>query len=851
MINLSNKRLRHGASALATVLVLSAGALSAAAAERTYTFEIPAENTARALNDFSHQAGVEILFPYDLAAAHAAPAISGDFTRSDVLARLLAGSGLEVAAQSETSITLRAVSSAAKTPAAADPLATQVIVTGTNIRNANPTSPVHVITKTDIERSGFAQIGDLMRSLPENFGGGQNPGEVAASAGNIANQNLTNASTVNLRGLGTDATLVLVNGHRLNADSFYQGVDISAIPLGAVQRIEVVPDGASALYGSDAVAGVVNILLRKDLNGGEWKAHVGTATQGGGLEQGLSVMDGVSGNRGHILADLEYFRQEPVTAGERGFTAGMDPTYTLLRFQERRSLYIDAGYNLSDNLALDLDGLTDDRRAVMRYTTAGQAYANPVYTPAYNWAATLDATLPDDWNLKASGVISGSRNSYWSENLTAGTATHTQYKNWAQSVEVIANGPLFTLPGGTVKGAFGSGYRTEGFQQAHLGSSAYLNATRNVAYLYGEVLAPLVASSPDRTGLHELELSLSGRTETYNDLGTSATPKLGLRYVPLTGLTLHSTWGKSFKAPSLTQMYSASTVYIFNATALGGTGTGTAFLTYGGNTKLKPERSTSWTFGADYKLPWSTTGVLSINYFHIDYVDRVVLPISNSTQSLSSAVYAPFVETAPPAADQAAAIAAATQVINVSSGAYNPATVQAIVRDQYLNATSQTAHGIDLSYRDTYDLSQGTLSTFANATWIRLNQQTLITLPQTRLSGTLFNVPTVKGRAGATWLTGPLAFTAAVNYLSGQLDGGVTPNVVLAPSTTVDTTLTYTAGRSTTWAKGLKISLAVTNLFDKEPPRTLSPLTYTVPHFDSTNGSIMGRFVSLTLTKDW
>src|SRR5690606_404365 len=102
------------------------------------------------------------------------------------------------------------------------------------------------------------------RSIPQNFAGGQNPG-VALGSGN--NTNLTGGSAFNLRGLGPDATLTLLNGRRLSYGGFQQAVDASLVPVAALKQIEIITDGASALYGSDAVAGVANIILKRDFDG--------------------------------------------------------------------------------------------------------------------------------------------------------------------------------------------------------------------------------------------------------------------------------------------------------------------------------------------------------------------------------------------------------------------------------------------------------------------------------------------------------------------------------------------------------------------------------------------------------
>src|SRR3546814_2275030 len=97
----------------------------------------------------------------------------------------------------------------------------------------------------------------------------------------LANQNLTGGSALNLRGLGPDASLTLLNGRRMAYGGIAQAIDISAIPVEAVDRIDIVADGASAIYGSDAVGGVANVVLKRDFDGFALGARYGTATDGG------------------------------------------------------------------------------------------------------------------------------------------------------------------------------------------------------------------------------------------------------------------------------------------------------------------------------------------------------------------------------------------------------------------------------------------------------------------------------------------------------------------------------------------------------------------------------------------
>ena len=446
-------------------LVFSAMLLFASptwAEDMAHSFDIPAESTAQALNDLSTQSGIQILFPYDIAAKTNVSPLKGSYSLHAALARLLAGSGLEIASETDKTITLRVVSEQAGAEAV-----TEVIATGTHIRGGNPTSPVHTVTRKDIETSGYSQVGDLIRSLPENFSGGQNPGVVAAGANNPSNQNISNGSTVNLRGLGSDATLVLLNGHRLVADSYYQGADISGIPLAAIQRIEIVPDGASALYGSDAVAGVANFILRRDFTGGEARARVGAATQGGGTERTISVMQGVTHGDGYLMANVEWSKQDPILTSQRAFTSGVGATSSLLQAQDRRSLFIGAGYEFGDRASLTFDGLVSDRQthSVNQFSAASPVNLNAVYTPNYNLALALDLKLSGDWKLRLTGVGAGSRNSQHYNLPAYGIAGAIRYANDLQYGEVTADGTWLHLPSGDLKVAVGGGYRQEHFAQ--------------------------------------------------------------------------------------------------------------------------------------------------------------------------------------------------------------------------------------------------------------------------------------------------------------------------------------------------------------------------------------------------
>ena len=175
----------------------------------------------------------------------------------------------------------------------------RVEVTGSRLKRAEIEGavPVTVIDRASIDASGDISVADVLRD------------STFASFGNFKPQSGSSAqslATVDLRGVGSGRTLVLIDGHRAptNPMSASSGSDLNAIPLAAVERIEILSDGASAVYGSDAIGGVVNIILRKDFNGVELRYGIGQTKVQGGDTEDLSVVFGVSGDRGRLIGGV-------------------------------------------------------------------------------------------------------------------------------------------------------------------------------------------------------------------------------------------------------------------------------------------------------------------------------------------------------------------------------------------------------------------------------------------------------------------------------------------------------------------------------------------------------------------
>ncbi|WP_148667811.1 TonB-dependent receptor plug domain-containing protein, partial [Mizugakiibacter sediminis] len=186
-----------------------------------------------------------------------------------------------------------------------------IVVTGSRIRRVDleTANPVFAIDRAQIQQSGKVTLGDLVQEAPSISGAAQNP--------QVNNGGGDGASTVSLRGLGAQRTLVLINGHRVIASPSAGGVDINQIPANLVERIEVLKDGASAVYGSDAIGGVVNIILRSNYQGAEFSADYGISDRNDGERRGFSATFGQTGDKGSVIAGINYNKFDPISSADR------------------------------------------------------------------------------------------------------------------------------------------------------------------------------------------------------------------------------------------------------------------------------------------------------------------------------------------------------------------------------------------------------------------------------------------------------------------------------------------------------------------------------------------------------
>ncbi|KQW67047.1 hypothetical protein ASE17_20465 [Phenylobacterium sp. Root77] len=1004
-----------GASHAVLIALTAAAAPQVAAAQATNDFDIVAGPLSQALESWSRQSRRQILYSAEIVRGRAAPAVQGRLTPDEALARLLTGSGLVAERTPRGSVVLRkapvrkgqggqgvdvtaalpasasALSAPAPAPARPAEEIAEVVVTGSHLRGVKEgPSQVVVLDREAIAQRGFATLDETLASLPQNFGGESTPTTLLAGADGLGTNSLA-ASGVNLRGLGADATLVLVDGRRMaGTGSKGDFADLSAIPMVAVERVEVLMDGASALYGSDAVGGVVNIRLRRDLEGAETRLRYASASGHEAPELQVSQSLGAVWSTGRALLAYEHHQRENLPAAARSYAATADlralggrdhrifygAPGNVVRLDAATSTYtplyairpngqaattpaeLVAGQVNLENQRRDIDLLPQDQRdsvyayfaqslgpkfelgADARYTRRSFTFAslpatgvltirpnNPHYVPlpglsaqqiAYGYgddlgpvvssgvaeslgaSLSLAAELPADWRLETYGAFAqevGSRRysntlntRFLNEALgasvddpaTAYSAARDGYFNpygsgAANSRAVLdfigsgftqqtnrsrvttlsaqADGTLFQTAAGAAKLAVGLQWRQETFDQKSLAwtstpsprGSSKPQSQRQVAAAYAELRAPLFGPGNARPGLRRLDLSLAGRLEQYDDVGSTADPKLGVIWSPVNDLTVRLSYGTSFRAPTLVEVGEAGSI---GASFLRrGADRTLSVILYGGNTELKPETATSWSSSLEYR-PSQWPGLrLSANWFDTRFDQRIARPaLEHVNTALSDPAFAPFIQFVSPAssADLALINALISDPTFAFPGAFPAEAYGAIVDARYVNTASTHVSGYDISGDYSFERGADRYSASLSATFISRFEQTLT--PAAR-AVSMLNLPgepvDLRARANLDWARGAWGASASANYVDGYDDG---EGGRISSWTTLDLQARWASdSRQAAW-RGVSASLGIRNVFDTDPPFYDSVQGV---GFDAANAGPMGRVVSLQLAKIW
>ena len=864
----------------------------------------------------------------------------------------------------------------------------EIVVTGSYLRGAQGASPVRTITSDEIGRRGHATVAEALAALPQNFGGTANEATAATSA-DRSSSNSGYASGVNLRGLGADATLVLVNGRRMAGTGIAGDFsDVSTLPSSAVERVEVLLDGASALYGSDAVGGVVNVILRDRFDGAESRLRIGLNTDGASQSYQASHTAGRNWSTGSLIGSYEFQERTRLRASDRRYAGDADlrdlggsdrrlffaspgnilgydpvadafvPTHAIpdgqdgtdlepgdllagvvnltnqqegldvLPRQTRHSVFAALTQQIGAAFTLKADvryGLREfERKSFADIGSFIVTSANPFFvSPDGSTESDLVYSFIDDLgpstgegsvrSLAASagfdgdigrwritGYIAGAEERLETLNANLVNTTYlaealgavpdspltdfrtsrdgffnpygdggdnsrevldfigsgfgsTRGRTQVLSANLKIDGTLFDLPAGAVRLALGADHRREVFERQTTNfffgttptTSIVPDSERTITAAFAELLVPVVGAANAVPGIRRLDLSLAGRVEVFEDIGSTADPKIGLIWSPATDVVVRASYGESFRAPSLIELNSGETIL---PTTLDRSGTPViSLLQYGGNPDLEPETAKSTTVG----LTWSPRALdglsLNLNWFRIRFADRIGLPvIENIEAALNDPAYAPFVTLVSPATNPTDLVR--LQALLARPGALRPTAVPvtrygAIIDARYANAEETVVEGVDITARYETTLGGGRIGFDLEASKLSaFDRQLTPDGPFQPLLGRPSYPMAWRVRLGGRWSRGPWSAGMAADYVDDGFDA--VSDRPIASWTTFDGQVRYDFGAS----RGLSVALDIQNILDTDPPfyDSLDGLGY-----DPANSDVTGRYASIQLIKRW
>ncbi len=886
-------RVKELAAALATSVCLVAMATPACAEERS--FDIPAGNLKAALDAYSRQAGQPIIYKPEEVRRARSKGYKGAATARMALDAILAGSGFTIQSGSTGAIAIVKDSGAPRGNALAgvaglepapngggalsaneggDPADQEIVVTGTNIRRENRASPVTVVTRRDIERMGSQTVQDVLRTLPQNAGGGSFETLIAGNPNDNASQsNVGLGSGVNLRGLGSGSTLVLLDGRRVApASGIADFTDVSLFPLPIIQRIEVLTDGASSIYGGDAVAGVVNLILRKDYDGAELGGSFGQEHESGMAERRLYATVGRQWSGGGALLSGEIYRRDNLSAGDKSFTKGIPVPNDIMPGQKRRSLFAEGHQDLSDSVRLNLKGLASSRTAEYAITllTAGNIQLKHSTTSLYNANASLVADLSPAWSLNlgatASKAITRSK-------TRTGAGVLLGDRRW-QSGELDAdarlNGNFHARPLGRVDVALGTQIRRENFRTRSLITDASgLNTGRTVKSVFGEVQVEPISPASDGP-IERASINFSGRYEHYSDFGGQFTYKLGAVVEPWKGGRFRGTFGTAFNPPDLGRVGAADTILnvlnnpivnsIFNFPVEIDDPRPYGFLS-GTAKDLGPEKSKTWTVGIDQEVEsGGFKGRISATYYNVDYRQRIDVPTFPLDPLNAINAYLSGDPTLPPntviagaspelVAELAALARAEGGFVDFFNLTTSDSDIYYIVDGRVKNMARTRTNGIDVSATANVPVggANATLALSLNKILTFQDKDSPAAAPVKGIDRYL-QPADLRGRLMASIAKRGFGAFLAGNYTDSYLDDTQAVARRVPAYVTVDGGLSFTFARPGA-LHGLRLGLTATNIFDRKPPRFAGVPNYGILTYDPVNASPLGRLVTMSLSK--
>jgi iron complex outermembrane recepter protein len=894
-------------------------------------FDLPAQSLAQSLKAIGTATNTDVGFNASQVAGFTAPSLKADLTVDEALTHVLTGTGLRHRHLDDHTILIAAAETSTSDSGEKKPLPTEasesieqsadslhiirvavdspslpsvqtepsapddtknseskdsrntgnqlqeVTVTGSHIRGEAPVgSQLTVYSRDDIDQSGAATVDQFARVMPQNFSNTDSVSNFSSNSNyaafSSASTNISNSAAFNLHGLGPSATLTLINGHRMapaGADGSL--TDVSQIPLSAIDHIEVLSDGASAIYGTDAVAGVVNIITRKDFDGAETGIRYGRATEGGASEVTASQLLGKAWTTGNALLTYEYDDQGGLDASQRYYIPNQGGPFSLVPESHRNSVLLTGSQNAGADTTITAEAIYSGRTSssASTYTSSISSILNGYGGDEKQSGLTLsiERALASDWHLSLTGDYSKLRQTWNQDQVTssAGVAPQTfvqaiDSESQLLGADALANGSIFSITGGPIKAALGVSFRREQFGEDDIEAGTnYPIPTehRNVSSVFGETAVPIIGDTNELPGVRRLDLSAAVRYDDYSDAGSTTNFKLGAAWQPVTGLTFKSTFGTSFQAPYLSQIYSSVDSYTYDfPDPSSSTGVTDTLYKLGGNPKLAPEKSRAFTLGFDLKPVDLPNFQLSANYFHIDFDDQIQTP-PVIDGNIYTSLLAPFIVRNPPLAVVQAAFDNPNFYGDLAG--QGPGGVKAIFNAVTANIATTRESGIDLSTAYRLSTEYGQFGVSLNLSHLFRNDFQVVTGgPTDALLNAFGQPPKWKGRGGLTWVQGPFSASAFVNYVNGYDNSLFTPAQTIGAWATGDLYFAFKTRSlaSSAALRELTVALNINNVTDKRPPYVqipaadLPPGENSIP-FDASNASPVGRLVTLQLTKGW
>lgn len=736
----------------------------------------------------------------------------------------------------------------------------EVVVIGSHIRGVqNNTVPLTVLDRAYIDSTGFSTTIRLLESLPQNFS--LNSQSVVNVPG--ISDALPQASSVTLRGVSEGTTLILLNGRRMAPGFRSAAVDISAVPLSAIERVEVLTDGASALYGSDAVGGVVNFVLRSDFEGAETRLRSGWADSVN--EYRLSQTLGNVWGSGNALLSVDYYKRDLLWTRDRAFVPSTSIVGSLLPKDRTYSALFSGKQELAPALSLFADALYTQRDSENFGGSIISDSHRSVVNPQSAATLGLDWQLGGDWQLEVAGNYAKNSMDMIARQISGGRDLTTNVDSLFEirAAQIKADGSLLQLPGGSVRTALGAEWRSESYQDLLLIPLLGLivskaDSEQTVRSAFAEVYVPIVGADNALPGVRRLELSLAGRFDDYSNFGSSFDPQVGVMWEPVDGLRFRASRGTSYKAPNLVDYSLSSNAALATLGADEGFPGGVSYQlqVLGNAVGLTPQQSEGASIGVEL-VPKAARGLrLGLNYYDIEYTDRIGAPLLTPALLINPAFSSLYIRD--PSVAQVNEFIATAQpgrgfFDGTPGGIFTPELIDVIVDLRRRNLNVVETSGLDVSMH--YDLTTAAgavqLGLVGTHVFDRVERITP-TSPPFDTADTIYNPPGWRMRGSLGWQQQGWAANLFVNHTDSYTDNRRTAPVPVSSFTTADARLAYGfKERFSGFLSGVTVLVNVQNAFDRDPPAAAVILNRTDMGFDPTNASPLGRLVAVEFAKIW